>query len=174
MMEIRLEIGMESKNIILIGMPSAGKSTIGKLISKSIGKSFVDTDTIIKEKAKKPLRDIVNTDGLAKFLEIQESTILEMKFVDSIIATGGSVVYSDIAMNHLKNKGIVIYLKLEYKVIEERVTPDRRFARNTEQSLLQLYNERVPLYEKYADITIDCSNLSEEEIVNNVLKMLQK
>jgi shikimate kinase len=174
MMEIRLEIGMESKNIILIGMPSAGKSTIGKLISKSIGKSFIDTDTIIKEKANKPLRDIVNTDGLAKFLEIQESTILDMKFEDFIIATGGSVVYSDTAMNHLKNKGIIIYLKLEYRVIEERVTPDRRFARSTEQSLLQLYNERVPLYEKYADITIECSNLSEEEIINNVLNRLQK
>ena len=161
---------METKNIILIGMPSSGKSTIGKLLAEKTERSFIDTDCIIKQKQNKSLRDIVYTEGLAKFLEIQENVILDTNFDGFIIATGGSVVYSSIAMNHFKKNGIIIYLKQEFNVIEGRVAPDRRFARNTEQSLLDLYNERTPLYEKYADITIDCSNLSEEETAEECMK----
>lgn len=158
------------KNVVLIGMPSAGKSTIGKLLAKKTGKNFIDTDIIIMEKENRSLREIINTDGLAKFLEVQEKAILDMKVEDYVIATGGSVIYSEPAMRHMKDKGIIIYLKLEYKVIEERVAPDRRFARNTEQSLLDLYNERTPLYERYAAVTIDCSNLSEDDIVISILE----
>jgi shikimate kinase len=161
---------MEKKNIVLIGMPSAGKSTIGKILAEKKGKNFVDTDIVIKNKQNMPLRDIVNTQGLAKFLEIQETAILEMNVENHIIATGGSVVYSNVAMDHLKNLGVVVYLKLDFSVIEERVAPDRRFARKSEQSLLDLYNERTPLYEEYSDIIIDCSNMSEEETAIKVLK----
>ena len=155
-------------NIVLIGMPSSGKSTIGKAFAKDSELSFIDTDTVIIEKENRQLRDIVNTDGLEAFLKIQEDNILELKLDNHVIATGGSVVYSENSMNHLKNNGVVIYLELELNEIEERIVSGRRFARSKEQSFENLYNERVPLYMKYADITVNCSNKSVEDIVQEI------
>jgi shikimate kinase len=162
-------INIHRNNIVLIGMPSAGKSTIGEGLANKTGMLFLDTDIVIKEKQNKALKDIVNTEGLARFLEIQENAILELDLEKTIIATGGSVVYGNAAMVHLKKNSVVVYLKLDFKSIEERVTPERRFARSTEQSLWDLYNERVPLYEKYCDVIIDCAHKNVEEIVQEIL-----
>lgn len=162
------------KNLVLIGMPSAGKSTIGKLLTSKTGYSFMDTDMVIKEQQKRELREIVQTDGLEYFLEIQEKAILGLEPEGQIIATGGSVVYSNAAMEHLKAKGWVIYLKLSYNAIQERVVPGRRFARKEEQSLQDLYNERIPLYERYADLIVDCSNMTEEETAVKVYEEIMK
>lgn len=159
---------MNKHNIILIGMPSAGKSTIGVRLADELGKGFIDTDSIIRQSEKKDLKDIVNNDGLERFLEIQENNILKMNVENHIVATGGSVVYSDAAMKHLKKNGVVVYLKLEFEEIEKRLTPGRRFARNESQSIKDLYNERVPLYEKYADITVNCSARDVESVVAEI------
>jgi shikimate kinase len=158
------------KNIVLIGMPSSGKSTTGKVISKKTNMSFIDTDLLIKQTEKRLLKDIVNTDGLKKFLEIQEREVLGINAENHVISTGGGVVYSAASMEHLKQNSIIVYLALEYEEIESRVTPERRFARLDGQSLLDIYNERKPLYEKYSDITIKCSGLSVEEIAEEIIE----
>ncbi len=157
---------MKKKNIVLIGMPSSGKTTVGKILSDKLNLNFIDTDTIIFEREKKPLRDIVKEDGLDRFLQIQEELILETCFERNIIATGGSVIYSEISMNHLKSTSMVVYLKSTLEEIEKRLGPDRRFAKNSGQSLKDMYNERIPLYEKYAEMTIDCK----EKNVNQISK----
>lgn len=157
-----------NKNIVLIGMPSSGKSTVGELLAKELDMSFIDTDRVIREKENRDLKDIVNTDGLKRFLEIQEQAILELRLQGYVIATGGGVVYGDVSMNHLKVNGTVVFLKQEYEEIEQRVTSDRRFARDESQSLKDLFIERMPLYKKYADVTVDCLDKSVEVIVEEI------
>jgi len=163
---------MDIKNIVLIGMPSSGKSTIGKPLSKKLNMQFVDTDSLIYEKEKRALRDIVNEDGLERFLQIQEDIILEMKAENHVISTGGSVVYSEKAMGHLKNNGFVIFLDIKLDELSKRIASGRRFAKNSEQTFEDLYKERLPLYQKYADITIDCSNKGIEDIVNEITETI--
>lgn len=160
---------MEKSNLILIGMPSSGKTTIGKPLSVKLNKSFIDTDAVIKERENKALRDIVNQDGLKRFLEIQEEVILDLKLENYVIATGGSVVYGDASMQHLKQMGKVIYLKIAIEELEKRITTERRFARNKEQSFEDIYNERNPLYKKYADIVIDCNGKSVENLIEEIM-----
>lgn len=160
------------KNIVLIGMPSSGKTTIGSSLAQSLGTEFADTDSIIRDKAGKPLKDIVNEDGLEQFLKIQEDTILETDFRGYIIATGGSVIYGSGSMKHLKNDGIVVFLKTPLNELEERITPDRRFAKDKSKDLSDLYAERMPLYEKYADLTVECSGKEADEIVQEIIKSL--
>ena len=159
---------MSNKNIVLIGMPSSGKSTIGSFLAKKLNLQFIDIDTLIFDKAKKPLKDIVEQDGLKRFLELQEEVVIKLIPWNSVIATGGSVVYSQLSMNHLKEKGIVVYLKLNYNDLKKRIRDGRRFAKNKEQSFFDLYSERVPLYEKYADFVVDCSGKKVEEIAKEI------
>lgn len=164
---------MKISNIVLIGMPSSGKSTIGKLLAGNMGFLFIDTDAVIIEKGNRPLKDIVNTDGLDAFLEIQEKAVLELRLEGYVIATGGSVVYSKAAMEHLAENGLVVYLKEDFEEIEKRLAPGRRFARGSGQSLVDMYNERVPLYEKYSHETIGCSGKSVEEIAEEIGAVFQ-
>ncbi len=164
---------MIGDNIVLIGMPSAGKSTIGELLAADLHMGFVDTDALMIKKTNRRLRDIINEDGLSKFLEIQEATVLEINVAGHVVATGGSVVYSEAAMKHLKSSGRIVYLRSTYEEIEQRVAPDRRFARNESQSLKDIYDERIPLYEKYADITIDCSSKPAEEIAAEICSSIK-
>lgn len=163
---------MNKTNVVLIGMPSSGKSTVGKRLSCELKMEFVDTDTIIREKEKRELREIVNTDGLQRFLKIQEEAILNLDLGGHVIATGGGVIYGEASMEHLKKLGTVIYLDTELSVIEERIAEGRRFARNQGQSFADLYNERVPLYKKYADITVFCTGKGVEEICNEIRSRL--
>lgn len=156
-------------NVILIGMPGAGKSTTGPALADKLGMGFADTDSLLVEKTGRELRDIVAEDGYEVFLKLQEELILSISYEDMVIATGGSVVCSDNAMRHLKKLGSIIYLKQSLMDVEKRLSPERRLARSKDKSVEQVYNERSPLYEKYADIAVDCSDKSVEAIVNEIL-----
>jgi len=164
---------MKKSNIVLIGMPSSGKTTIGKLLAGGLGMGFVDTDEIIREKAGKPLRDIVNEDGLEAFLDIQQKAVTALDVRNHVIATGGSVVYGSASMEHLKKDGVVVFLKSELCDIEKRVAAGRRLARTGGQTVAELYNERMPLYQKYADITVNCSGKTEKEIADEILDIVK-
>jgi shikimate kinase len=159
---------MKKNNIVLIGMPSSGKSTIGKRLSQELAMDFIDTDTLIKQRENKELRDIVNTSGLEKFLEIQDEVLSAVNVHNCIIATGGSVVYNANGLQHLADIGIVFYLELNFEEVEARITTPRRFARGNEQSFYDVFMERKPLYEKYSFITVKCSGKSVNEIVEEI------
>lgn len=155
------------KNIVLIGMPGAGKSTVGVLLAKTLKMPFIDTDLLIQQKENQFLQDIINKNGIENFLIIEENIILNLNVEGHIIATGGSVIYSADGVNYLKANSILVYLKLSYPEIENRIKniTSRGIAMNKEQKLIDLYNERIPLYEKYADIIIDCSGKDMEQVV---------
>ena len=158
-------------NIILIGMPGAGKSTVGVILAKALKKTFIDTDIVIQEDAGRLLQDIIDTDGPRAFLEIEESTILSRHFANAVIATGGSVVFSTRAMEHLKNSGVVIYLKISFEEMEKRLRniTTRGIVLVAGQGLREMYDQRVPLYETYADRIIDCSDKDFEAVVAKVI-----
>lgn len=158
------------KNIILIGMPGAGKSTIGVLLAKSLLMDFVDTDLLIQKKYKTSLCDIINSKGIEEFLKIENDVISSWSFLNCIIATGGSAVYGDEAMKKLKKDGITVYLKLLPEEIEKRINNihTRGIAMKEGTSIAELYCERAPLYEKYADIIIDCAGLTPEQCVDAI------
>ncbi|WP_139905916.1 shikimate kinase [Clostridium thermarum] len=161
-------------NIILIGMPGAGKSTLGVLLAKALGKNFIDTDIIIQQNEGMKLFEIINKCGLKGFLDIEEWYILKLETEDSVLATGGSVVYSKKAMERLKSMGTIVYLKLQYEEIERRLKDitTRGVAIGNNMTLKELYLERKSLYEKYADIIIECDNKGIEEIVEHIIKIL--
>ena len=144
-------------NITLIGMPAAGKSTVGVLLAKRLGYSFVDSDIVIQEKTGKLLKEIIDEVGTEGFLKVEEQINSELDVRRAIIAPGGSVIYGPRAMEHLKEISTVVYLKLTYRDVKMRLgdLKDRGVALKDGMTLRDLYNERVPLYEKYADITID-------------------
>jgi len=158
-------------NIILIGMPGAGKSTVGVILAKALGKTFIDTDIMIQEDSGRLLQDIIDTEGPRAFLEIEESTILSRYFANAVIATGGSVVFSTRAMEHLKSGGVVIYLKISFEEMEKRLRniTTRGIVLVAGQGLREMYDQRVPLYEKYADRIIDCSEEDFESVVGKVV-----
>ena len=158
------------KNIVLIGMPGAGKSTIGVLLAKTLKMPFVDTDLIIQQQKDSYLQEIIDKHGIEDFLDIEEGIVSDLNVQRHVIATGGSVVYRENTMNQLKRNGLVIYLALPFIVIEERVNniKTRGIAMNKSQTLREIYSQRTPLYEKYADITIRCNNRSMESIVDEI------
>ncbi len=160
------------KNIILIGMPSAGKSTVGVILAKHRGMSFVDTDVLIQSRQGRLLQEIINSDGTEAFLKIEESEIKALDYSDTVIATGGSVVYSDRAMGHLKKTGIVIYLYVDMDTVNKRLKnlKTRGVVLGPGQSLEDIYRKRQPLYEKYADIIIDCS----EGTIDSTVEMIHE
>ena len=162
------------KNIVLIGMPGAGKSTIGVLLAKSMLMSFCDTDLLIQGKYSKSLCDIIKDEGVENFLQIENDVICENDFVNSVVATGGSVVFGEEAMKKLKENGVIIYLKVDIKELEKRINNihTRGIAMKDGSTLEDIFPERASLYEKYADITIDCINLTAEECVNMIIKKL--
>lgn len=164
------------KNIILIGMPSAGKSTAGVILAKSLGMKFVDTDIVIQENTGRLLQEIIDSEGPENFLQIEEKTVLSLRSRNTIIATGGSVVFSRKAMMHLKSGGIVLYLKISFEDMVRRIrnTTSRGIVLIAGQDLHDMYCQRVPLYEQYADITIDCEDSSFEIWIGNVIIELNK
>lgn len=164
---------MANKNncVVLIGMPGCGKSTVGVLLAKAMLYSFLDTDLLIQQKEKKPLQELVNTLGVDGFCKVEESVVSAVgQQQNAVIATGGSVVYSERAMKHLGEMGRIVYLKLDVCEIVRRVNniKTRGIAMHHGETLEDLYAERVPLYEKYADITVDCNALTAEECVTAV------
>lgn len=152
-------------NVILIGMPGCGKSTVGIVLAKVMGYRFLDSDLLIQEKENRLLSEIIEQDGLEKFSEIENKVNASVNAERSVIATGGSVVYGKEAMEHFKNIGIVVYIKLPYEEIANRLgdLAKRGVSIRNGQTLLDLYNERVPLYEKYADIIIEENGMTISE-----------
>lgn len=147
---------MKKENIVLIGMPGSGKSTIGVVLAKHLGYRFLDSDLMIQEKSGLLLHQIIRKEGLEGFLSVENQINATIEVTHSVIATGGSVVYGKEAMEHLSQIGTIIYLELPYEGIVERLGDlhKRGVVLRENQSLLELYKERVPLYEKYADKTI--------------------
>ena len=163
-------------NIILIGLPGAGKSTIGVILAKTFGMNFVDTDILIQEQTGRLLQELIDSMGPDTFLSIEEETILTLDASNAVIATGGSAVFSRRAMEHLKSDGIVLYLKIPFEGMVRRLNniTTRGIVLYGGQSLRDMYNQRIPLYEKYADITIDCSDEKFERIVEKVIEEINK
>lgn len=162
------------RNIVLIGMPGAGKSTIGVLLAKSLLMDFVDTDLIIQKKCSSSLCDIINTQGIDEFLKIENDVICGEKFENCVIATGGSAVYGKEAMKKLKEQGIAIYLKLTPEELVERIKDihTRGIAMKEGTTIAELYEERAALYEEYADITIDCNGKTPEQCVDAIAQAI--
>lgn len=154
-------------NIILIGMPGCGKSTVGVVLAKALGMDFIDSDLVIQKEMGAKLSQLIDQHGDAGFREIENRINAAMEAENSIIATGGSVVYGEDAMRHLKDIGTVVYLKLSYEAIEDRLGDlhARGVTIQPGWTLRDLYNERVPLYEKWADVTVDCEQLRLREVV---------
>lgn len=160
------------RNIVLIGMPGAGKSTVGVVLAKNLGMSFVDSDLVIQEQKGKKLHELIEEFGTEGFMEIEDSINATLQVRNSIIATGGSVVYGARAMEHLSEIGTICYLKLSYEAIADRLGDlgKRGVVLKEGQTLLDLYQERIPLYEKYANITIDCEDKNIRQIVEEIAK----
>lgn len=164
------------QNITLIGMPASGKSTIGVLLAKRLGYSFVDVDIVIQEKTGKLLKEIISEEGMDGFLEVEDRINSELDVKRSVIAPGGSVIYGEKAMEHLKEISTVVYLKLSYRAVKLRLGDlvDRGVALKDGMTLRGLYNERVPLYEKYADITVDEAGKNPGQIVDELRSIIEE
>ena len=163
-------------NIVLIGMPGVGKSTVGVILAKMIGYQFTDADLIIQKQEGKLLHEIIAEKGTDGFIEIEERVNASIEASHTIIATGGSVVYGKKAMEHLSRIGTVVYLKVPYDTLEKRLEDikGRGVVLKEGQTLRTLYDERTPLYEKYADIEISEDGLNVEQTVEKLLERLNK
>jgi shikimate kinase len=164
-----------SSNIILIGMPGSGKSTVGVILAKKTSRNFLDTDVLIHTSEKRPLQDIVDVDGYLALRRIEEEILLGLSVKNHVIATGGSAVYSQAAMSHLKTDGIIVFLDVDLKTLESRVRDigSRGLAKRPDQTFSELYEERRPLYQKYADITIECGGLTHEEVAARIIELTE-
>lgn len=162
-------------NITLIGMPGVGKSTIGVILAKIIGYEFVDSDIVIQKQEGKLLREIIADVGSQGFLAIENRVHAEMDVTDSIISPGGSICYCTQGLEHLRDISTVVYLKLDYPKLKRRLgnLTARGVVLKTGQTLYDLYEERTPLYEKYAHVVVDETNLSVEETIQAVMKALE-
>ncbi|MCI8414485.1 MAG: shikimate kinase [Ruminiclostridium sp.] len=164
------------KNLILIGMPGAGKSTLGVLLAKALGLDFVDTDLLIQAQEGKLLRELIAQLGSDGFLALEGRTCAALTLEHSVVATGGSVVYEPEAMAHLKSLGTIVYLALDYPSLERRLDnlTRRGVVLQPGQTLKTLYDERVPLYRRYADLTVDCGGGDIEHSLAQVLEALEQ
>ena len=161
-------------NIILIGMPAVGKSTVGVVVAKRLGYKFIDTDILIQEETGKLLREIIAEQGIEEFLKIEDDVNSRVNVKKTVVSPGGSVVYCENAMKHYKEIGKVLYLKVSYDTISKRLrnAKKRGVVLREGQTLEDLYNERVKLFEKYADITVVEDGYSLEETIDQVLNAL--
>lgn len=161
-------------NIVLIGMPGCGKSTVGVLLAKSLLSDFIDTDLVIQNIYKKALCDIIAEDGIEAFKQKENAVLSTLSCENCVVATGGSAVYGETAMAHLKENGKIVYLKISPAEIEGRIQniKTRGIAMKEGTTIAELYAERAPLYEQYADITIDCECLTAEECVNAIAEKI--
>ncbi|MDO3720567.1 shikimate kinase [Marinobacter sp. chi1] len=163
-----------NQNIVLIGMPGSGKSTVGVLLAKRLGMGFVDTDLLIQEKAGRTLQDIVDEDGYQALRHIEEEVLLELDVHHQIISTGGSAVYSEAAMAHLKANGVVVFLDIPLDLVIQRIGDysARGISRRPDQSLDDLFDERFALYSRYADIAVKGEGRSQDEVCEAVVEKI--
>ena len=162
-------------NIVLIGMPGCGKSTVGVLLAKALGMAFVDTDVVFQAKEGRKLQRIIEEIGIDAFLAREEEAILSLSYNKTVIATGGSVVYGRRAMKRLHENGVVVYIRLPYKEIERRLSnlATRGVTLREGQTLFDLYEERIPLYEKEADVVLDATGLQIEQTVEAIARRME-
>jgi shikimate kinase len=160
----------DDRNLVLIGMPGAGKSTVGVLLAKALKMPFADTDILIQRQENSYLQELIEKHGIDGFIKIEENTVKDLDLRNHVIATGGSVVYSEAAMNHLKEHGIVFFLNAKMYQLERRLKNSRTrgIAMLPGQTLGSLYRERLSLYKKYADIEINCAGKHIETIVSEI------
>lgn len=159
------------QNLVLIGMPGSGKSTVGVLLAKRLGMGFVDTDLLIQEQAGRTLQDIVDQDGYQALRQIEEQVLLALDVQHQIISTGGSAVYSAAAMAHLKANSRVVFLDIPLPLVIERIGDysARGISRRPDQSLDQLFEERYQLYTRYADLTVSGQGRNQDEVCEAVV-----
>ena len=163
-------------NLILIGMPGAGKSTVGVILAKQTSRDYVDTDVLIQTSQGRTLQEIVDADGYAGLRKIEEDIVLGLSVHNHVIATGGSAVYSDSAMGYLKSDGVAVFLDVDLATLESRVHDfgTRGLAKRPDQSFADLFQERLTLYKKYADITIKCAGLTQEEVCAKIIEEVRE
>lgn len=166
---------MQKSNIVLIGMPGSGKSTVGIILAKYLAMDFVDTDILIQHRENCTLQDIVNTQGHMVLRQIEESVLLDVRLKNHIIATGGSAAYSDPAMTHLRKEGLVIFLHADLPTLRNRIQnyDNRGLAKRADQSFEELFEERFALYNKYSDIVIESSGTTQEEVCADIIRQIR-
>ncbi|MFT5699263.1 MAG: shikimate kinase [Desulforhopalus sp.] len=161
---------MKKTNIVLIGMPGSGKSTVGIILAKQITKRFLDTDILIQNMAGKSLQSIVDNEGHMALRKIEEEVLLSVRCKNHVIATGGSAAYSTPAMLHLKKNGTIVFLQTSLNELKARIHnyETRGLAKRPDQSFHDLFDERESLYRKYADITVDSSHLTQDQVCDEI------
>ncbi|MEA1967199.1 MAG: shikimate kinase [Thermodesulfobacteriota bacterium] len=164
----------DEENIVLIGMPAVGKSTIGILLAKKIGFDFLDTDIIIQTGEGKTLPEIIENIGVKKFLSLEQDYCLSVKCANYVIATGGSAVYSSKGMAHLAGNSTVVYLEIGLDYLKKRLSAldARGVIRGANQDIESLYLERIPLYNRYADMVIECGDLTPDKVLTQIMEHL--
>jgi len=162
-------------NVVLIGMPGCGKSTVGVLLAKAMQLGFTDSDLLLQRRIGRSLQEYLSRNGLSSFLRAEEETLCSLSEEECVIATGGSAVYSDAGMMHLKQSAVTVYLALPLASVEKRLTDikTRGVALGKGQSIADLYGQRCPLYERYADIIVDADGQSVEETVQAVWERIR-
>lgn len=165
-----------NESIILIGMPGVGKSTIGVILAKILGYHFIDADILIQQSEGKLLKDIIASEGVDGFISIENRINKNINDKKAIISTGGSAIYGKEAMEHYKELGKIVYLKLDYENLCKRLgnIKNRGVVLRDGQTLRDIFDERCPLYEKYADIVIDEAGLSVEKTIEKLVEVLEK
>ena len=166
---------MDKGNLIFIGMPAVGKSTVGIVVAKQLGKNFVDSDLLIQEQEGKLLRQIIAEVGEEEFLKIENQVNREINVTNSVVAPGGSVVYCEEAMEHLKDIGTIVYLKASFQTIKKRIrNPKKRgVVLKDGQTFKELYDERTKLFERYADIIVSEEGNQLEDTITDVLEAVE-
>ena len=166
---------MASKsNIVLIGMPGSGKSTIGIILAKRTAHDFIDTDVLIQHVEHRSLQDILDQEGYLRLREIEARVLQGISVANHVISTGGSAVYSDAAMQHLRKNGTCIYLDVSVATLRKRITDyeTRGIAKRPDQSFADLFKERTLLYRQYADLIIDGDTMTQDQICDAIIKQL--
>ncbi|MFW6456741.1 MAG: shikimate kinase [Planctomycetota bacterium] len=166
----------ENNNISLIGMPGVGKSTVGILLAKTLNRNFIDTDVVIQSEENLSLQQIMQENGRDAFCELEERYVLQLSPHNAVIATGGSVIYSSKAMQHLSHSGPVVHLDAPLALVQSRVqnVGERGVAMMPGQMLNDLFDERQPLYRRWADITVDTTGRNQEEVVGQICQHVEQ
>lgn len=161
----------DEQNVVLIGMPGVGKSTVGVVLAKLLNRDFIDTDVVIQSRENRSLQQIMREEGRDRFCELEERYVLSLQCRRAVIATGGSVVYSDVAMEHLAEDGVIVHLDAPLSLVQKRVKDvgERGVAMMPGQTLEDLYAERQSLYRRWARISVSTEGRDHEEVLHQIL-----